>query len=194
MMTRKLIMLAYCIALATSLAVIGCSDDDDAIDDAGTDTDTDTDADTDTDTDTDTDVDADYEITVEVTLPAGFTATPDKLVGVYVDSPTPGPTTMPVGMGETVEDVTIAPGTPYQYTTYARNFPAATAPLGDGDYYLSVILFVEGGGTMQPTPGVDWAMVADTMITLPATDTIDLGTIELVLVPGGGDAGPDSGK
>ena len=179
MMTRKFMMLAYCIVLAAGMAAVGCSDDDDVVDvvdDAGTDTDTDTDTDADTDTDTDTDTDSDtdgnYEITVEVTVPAGFSATPDRLVGVYFDSPTPT-SPMPDGIGETIEDVTILP---------------------DGDYWMHVVLYVEGGGTMGPTPGVDWAKNIDTMITFPATDTIDLGTVELALVPFEADAGPDSGK
>ena len=100
---------------------------------------------------------------------------------------------MPDGIGETIEDVTIAPGTSYQYTTYARTLDGSSI-LPDGDYWMHVVLYVEGGGTMGPTPGVDWAKNIDTMITLPATDTIDLGTIELALVPFEGDAGPDSGK
>ncbi len=197
MMTRKLMMLAYCIVLAAGMAAVGCSDDDDVVDDAGTDTDTDTDtdADTDTDTDTDSDTDEDYEITVEVTLPAGFTATPDKIAGVFFDSPTPT-VPMPTGMGSIVEDITIAPGTPYQFTTYARNFPLATELLADGTYYLSVILFVEGGGgdSSMPVDGVDWAAMSSTPIVLPADDTVDLGSIELEIYGGMGDAGPDSGK
>jgi len=200
---EKMVLLACILALFAGFATFGCGDDDSSSSDSDTDTDTDTDtdsdtdtdtdSDTDTDTDTDSDTDADYEITATVTVPSEFAATPVNLVPVFYTSFPPPPTEMPVGIGDQVADPAIDADTPYELSTQAYEF-MTTTQLGDGTYYMAVVLFVEGGGTMTPVAGVDWTGASSTAITLPATGTVDVGDIELDVYGGSPDGGVDGGN
>ncbi len=192
----RVIIFACCLALAAGMSLFGCGDDDDSTGggdtdtDTDSDTDTDTDADTDTDTDSDTDSDADiqdYEITVTLTVPSDFSAVPTGITPAFYESvSTDG---MPAGLGESVENPTIDATTPYQLSTNARTFDKS-AVLPDGTYYLSVALYVEGGGTMMPEAGIDFTGTSTTPIVLPADGPVDLGEIALQLHgEGSADAG-----
>lgn len=137
-----------------------CNDSDEA--DVG-----DADADADGDTDTSTD----YTITARLSLPADFTGTAVRLQVVYFDSFPPSGE--PTVISEAIPSPAISPGTPYVLET---TLPSDTAP---GDYYLSVSLFVEGGGTSMPLAGVDYAGAAMTAISYPQTANVDAGNIPL---------------
>jgi hypothetical protein len=194
---EKMTILACALALVAGFAVIGCGGDDDAATDGGTDggTDTDTDTDTDTGTDTGTDTDtadggADYEITATLTVPSDFAATPVVMIPVFYDSFPPDPTSMPAGSGDQVAAPEIGPDTPYELSTQAYQL-ATTTPLPAGTYYMSIILYVEGGSSppSPPTAGVDYTAACPTPIELPATGTVDLGDIELTPFGSSPDAG-----
>jgi hypothetical protein len=85
-----------------------------------------------------------------------------------------------VGVGDQVDAPVIGPDTAYELTTQAYTFMTGD-PLGAGTYYMAVILFVEGGGTMMPVVGVDWTGASPTEIVLPASGTVDVGDIALAL-------------
>ena len=181
----KTIMLACVLALFGAFAAFGCGDDDAAVTDAGTDSGT--------DTDTDTDADADIVATATLTVPDDFAATPDRIQPVFYSSYPP--VGMPIGVGTAIPAPAIGPGVPFELSTNAVTLADQTVALGAGDYYLSVVLYVEGGGTMLPIPGVDWAGSSDTMITIPVDAPVDVGDIELALYEDViGDAGVDGGN
>ena len=170
-------LMALALALGVGSLAGACGDDDDdgaADADSDTDTDTDTDSDTDTDTDTDADTDADGDTVVAtITVPGDFDATPESIAAVFFASTdTSG---MPDGFGDSYQSIEIGPDTPYELVTGQAEL--------EGDYYLTVILFVEGGGGgTMPVAGTDWAGMADSAVTLgPGTGELDAGEIELSL-------------
>lgn len=171
--------------LLLSLLLAGCSDNIiDAVvpeEDGGNDTDTDvdTDADTDTDSGTDTDTDTDTvgedRIRMEIQVPAYFGEDSVKLVVQFDSAASPeGP---PEAEGETIPDPPITPGIP------GWIFHTSQGGL-DGQYYVGVVLYVVGGGTDIPAPGIDW--VGKTMFPVglgPGTGTVDIGVIPLQPAP-----------
>ncbi len=151
--------------------------------DADGDTDGDADSDTDTDTDTDTDADDAFGITATVTLPDGFTGTPDKIGShFYV---TEDVSTIPNAIGELFEDPEIAAGGSLEYKSHAMQLMTPDPP-DVGDYYVVIILYVEGGGGGGPVPipvtGVDYQGASAEMFTI-GEGPVDVGTIELALAP-----------
>jgi hypothetical protein len=201
MRLEKMMIVALALALCAGLASIGCGDDDGGSSDGDTDTDTDADTDTDTDADTDTDTDADtdtdtdadggtFQITATVTVPSDFAATPAVLIPIFSTSYPPPSDSMPAGWGDQVTTPDIGPSTPYDLATGAYAL-GTTTPLAAGTYYMSLILYVDGGSTppAQPTIGTDWAAASGTAITLPLTADLDLGEIALSLYGSSPDAG-----
>lgn len=163
--TLTLILLGL---LASALA-LGCGDDDDDDDGDGTDADADSDSDADADTDSDSDTDAGYTVTATVSVPSGFDATPVKIGAHFYDSlPPAGP---PSVMGEIIDDPEIGVDTPYDLEM--------TGVEAEGDYFLYVVLYVEGGGDTMPSPGVDYVGESE-QLTFGEGD-VDAGEIELAL-------------
>jgi hypothetical protein len=68
-----------------------------------------------------------------------------------------------------------------------------TPTTADGDYYVVAILYMQGGGTLgPPKPGVDYQAATAQRVTFTPGETLDIGTLELALAPGGGDAGAET--
>jgi len=109
-------------------------------------------------------------VTATVTVPDGFAATPVKLAAYFYSSVPPmGP---PQGMGDSVLNPNIGPGTPLELETHSAGL--------EGDYYLEIVLFVEGGGAMMPEEGVDYMGQSAGPLTL-GSGPVNAGNIELSL-------------
>jgi hypothetical protein len=148
---------------------------DDSGTDGDTDVDTDTDTDADADADTDSDTDADDLVTAKILLPAWFSGMPAKLTTSFFEVlPIVGP---PDGVGQTYLDPPIAPG-PEGYHLVSHQGGM------EGDYYVAIVLYVQGGGTDQPVPGVDWVGQSMQPVTLGAgTGTVFAGDVQLNPAP-----------
>ncbi len=151
-------------------------------DDGGTDSDSDSDTDSDTDSDSDTDTDTDSEtggedrIRVDVRLPDYFIDTPVKIRAEFRQQmPPAGP---PDGDGDTIDNPPVEPG-PSIWPFYSHQDGL------EGQYYLAVVLFVEGGGADAPLDGVDWVGATFAPLQLgPDTGTVHAGIIDLHLAGG----------
>lgn len=108
-------------------------------------------------------------------IPAGYTGTLAKLDLVY--NATPQLLGPPTG--------TLYEGTP---TGVAAGMPLTVT--GDatgvrGDYYVVAVLYMQGGGTFVPKPGVDYVAESPAPIAFDGT-AIDLGTLPVVVAPADG--------
>lgn len=146
--------------------------------DAGTDSDTDTDTDGDTDSDGDTDTDTDSGnsdiVIVPVKVPDWFPDNPTKLTCQFFSQLPPGGE--PDGVGTSIVDPPIGPGPPYP-------FHSGQADLV-GEYYVAIVLFVQGGGTEIPVSGVDWVGETPSKVTLgPDTGQVPAEVVQLHKAP-----------
>jgi len=171
---------------ALALCLSGCGET--AIDlvvtaDSGADSDTDSDSDTDVDADSDSDSDSETDappdvVRAEVVVPMWFIDTPARLTTSFFSPENMPPDGPPDGVGASYEapDITKPPEPPYELWT--------PQPPLEGPYYLVVTLFVVGGGTDMPVPGIDWVGESTVPIPIgPGTGTVAAGPIELHLAP-----------
>jgi hypothetical protein len=155
---------------AAALAIVLFACDDTVVDlvvDAGSGTDADTDADTDTSPDV---------VRAQIKVPWDFSATPARITSSFYSPASMPPGGPPDGVGASYDspEITIPPAQPYEFWTLQ--------PALEGQYYLVITLFVEGGGTDVPVPGVDWVGVSDSTVHLgPGTGTVLAGEIHLNL-------------
>jgi hypothetical protein len=152
----------------------GTGSDADSDGDADTDSDTDADADTETDTDPPPDI-----VRAEIMAPDWFDALPIRITSSFYTEEHMPPDGPPDGVGASYDspDIALAPDPPYVLWTMQP-------PFLDGQYYLVVTLFVEGGGDDVPVPGVDWVGESDTLLMIgPGTGTVEAGPIDLHLAP-----------
>ena len=161
-------------------ALASCSDEDrsDLDKDGGTDTDSGTDA-------------AQYTVTATLDVPLEFDAIPVMLASAFSkEVPGTEDTNMvPDGVGDMVQSPGIKAGQTFEYVTkYDHELLA-------GDYYFSVVLYVQGGGgaaTMYaPVPGVDWGGIATSPVALGTGSVVITDPIPLSLIPAG-DADTDT--
>jgi hypothetical protein len=166
--TAGITSLAF-LALAT-----GCGDVTvDVITDRDAGFDTGTGSDTGTVSDEDSGIDPDL-VAAAVTVPPGFDDTPLRIEVSFHDDPAPHDP--PVAMGATYVDPAIGPQKPYHLVSDQAGL--------EGAYFLQVVLFVEGGGTDEPEPGVDWVgNTKDPVVLGPGTGTVSAGNIPLHLAP-----------
>jgi hypothetical protein len=142
------------------------------LEDGGSDGDADADADGDSDADTDTGTGtAGDALDGFVTVPPGFDDEPVRLaVDFFHELP---PSGLPDVAGGSFWDPAIGPGQPFQLYL---NQPAQLW----GEYWVAVALFVEGGGTDVPVPGVDWTGHSSVKHAFgPGTGLVQVGQINL---------------
>jgi hypothetical protein len=177
---------------ALAAALTGCGEtavdlvvDGDSGNDADSDTDSDSDADSDADADSDPDSDSDSGpppdvVVAQVGVPPWFVAAPARLTTSFYAPEHMPPGGPPDGVGAAFDSPSIGPDEPFPLLT-----PQPYEPPLAGAYYLVVTLFVEGGGTDVPVPGVDWVGESATAISIgPGTGTVSAGEpIVLHLAP-----------
>jgi hypothetical protein len=113
-------------------------------------------------------------VVATITVPAGFSATPESIIATFfISSPPAG---MPDEIGDSHDTPAIGDGTPYQLVTSQAGL--------EGDYYLSVAMYVEGGGGgAMPVSGVDYVGAFDVPVTLgPGTGEVNAGELMLELM------------
>ena len=182
---------------AFTFASLACSDDtaDEGADEVGTDTTgdtstsdttgdtttTDTSSTTDTATDTTTtdttttdtgtqDCTSDAAVCLSVVVPADYAGTPvNLLVALYDTLPPMGP---PSAVLAQVPMPDIAVGMPLD----VQVFDVAN----QGDYFVYVALFMEGGGMFQPVVDIDYVGSTAAAVTVGGAG-VDVGPIDLAL-------------
>ena len=119
----------------------------------------------------------DDKVVVTVTVPPEFACTPEIISSVYFTSFPPEIGMMPSAIGDAYLNPQLGPDTPFVFTTTQGRL--------EGEYYLSIVVFCEGGGGgFIPVSGVDWVGGTMSPLTLgPGTGTIDGGTVELIVLP-----------
>lgn len=109
------------------------------------------------------------QLCATLVVPSDFAATPrSAYFGLYASLPPMGPPDVMIG---SVPAEALAAGAPLRIVHDGVDEV--------GDYHVFVALFVEGGGTFQPEPGIDYQV-----ITAPRTfgaGPVDLGAITLEL-------------
>lgn len=102
-------------------------------------------------------------------VPDDYAATPVKvIVAMYEQLPPVGP---PSDVAAIIEQVAIGPDLPYELELDGM--------MAEGDYFIYIALYNEGGGTFQPVVGVDntWSSSG----THDMLGPINLGDITLAL-------------
>ena len=112
-------------------------------------------------------------ITARMMVPPEFDGVPGLLGTMFFAADSEGG--MPDAFGDSFTNPEVVAGEAYPFTTTQAGL--------EGDYYLAIVLYCEGGGNGQfPVAGVDWLGETETAITLgPGTGTIDVGEIPLFL-------------
>ncbi len=173
---------------------LACGDDDDdngngGTMDAGADTAT-GERDTCAPSDTDTTVGLPVTAKAVIRMPDGFDGDPVEMRVSFTERlAPPGQQSMPSGLGATVKCFEIGPDNTYEIETFAIVLMGGGAPLV-GDYYFSVLLYVEGGGAGAAIPipvgNVDFSGTSSTPATIdPEGAVADFGEIEMELWPEG---------
>ena len=174
-MFRKTVMMSVLmLAMGTLAPACGDDSDDDDPNDNNKDTESDTGEDADggdggEDIDTSEDV-----ISITLNVPEAFDGTPEILGTVFFENAEM--TGMPSAMGDFINNPDIVAGEPFEFTTSQTGL--------DGEYYVAVTLYCEGGGGGQyPVGGVDWIAGNGQAVTLgPGTGTVDAGEMTLMLL------------
>ncbi len=111
-------------------------------------------------------------VRLQLQIPASFDATPVLMTVCFFDNAQM--VGIPVGFGEQISNPEIAAGDVLPISSSQAN-------LG-GDYYMSVIIYCEGGGNGRgPIAGVDWVGSEVVPVTLgPGTQIVDIGDITIV--------------
>ena len=110
--------------------------------------------------------------TIPVTAPADLVGTPRQLVVAAFDSlPVAGP---PAALLYQANNPTIAAG---QTVTVMGDAAGLS-----GDKYVLAVLYMQGGGSLSPKPGVDYVS-AGTKTTFTGK-AVTVGPLELVRLPG----------
>jgi hypothetical protein len=135
-----------------------------------------------------------------LTVPDDFDGKPIAMFVSFTDKWVPhGELSYPAGIGATILCVPIGAGLDYELETYGALMMGGTAPLV-GEYYMQVLLFVEGGGGDGTIPipegGSDYGAMTPVAVNIdPEGDVADFGTLELQVWPVGAvidmDAGPE---
>ncbi|MDD5307718.1 MAG: hypothetical protein PHU25_10400 [Deltaproteobacteria bacterium] len=134
---------------------------------------TDSDSETGTGSDADSGLEPDL-VVATVVVPPVFDAVPARIAAAFLHEP--DPRTKPDALGAQYDEPAIGAGQPYDLVSTQAGLT--------GPHYLRVILFVEGGGTGEPIPGVDFVGIAQKPVFLgPGTGTVKAGTIHLHLTP-----------
>ena len=137
---------------------------------ADSDTGVDTGPETDTDMDTDTNASA-RSLTATLKIPVDFTGITTSLqVAFFQNLPPTGP---PDGMGDTISTPVIIAGEDYVLTSETGGV--------EGEYFVYVVIFIEGGGTATPVTGVDYVGSSSSAKTLGGPGMVDFGDIEMTL-------------
>ena len=112
-------------------------------------------------------------ITAEIVVPSEFNCQPVLLSTMFFSIDSEGG--MPDAFGDSFANPEVVAGEVFAITTTQAGL--------EGDYYLAIVLYCEGGGNGQfPVTGVDWQGEIETAVTLgPGTGTIDVGEIPLFL-------------
>ena len=146
--------------------------------DDGDDSEIDSDDDTDTDTDTEAEADdsmclEDYSLCGDLQIPEDYTGTARSLaVVLYQSIPPAGP---PDGIIVEIENPDLTPG---------GTFPVRILPaLFNGEYYVWVNLYMEGGGEWAPVNGVDYIGSTGATIAFDGTP-VSFDDISLSLASG----------
>jgi hypothetical protein len=175
MLRRELGVIVF-LNMVACLGALGCNDDGDNDGSNGTggpeNQETDADAGKDSEDDTGTGEGEDI-VTGTVKIPEAFDGDASMLGTMFFADLTSGG--MPDGIGDTLTDLEAEPGGTIDFTTSQNGL--------EGEYYLAVVLYCEGGGGGQfPVAGVDWIGGTAEPLTLgPGTGTVDAGEIEIFL-------------
>jgi hypothetical protein len=111
--------------------------------------------------------------TISISVPATFTGTATQLIVAAFDSfPVAGP---PAGVLYQAPNPTVTAGQTLMVTGDAG---ALT-----GDKYVLAVLYMQGGGTLSPKPGVDYAS-AGSKVTFTGK-AVTVGPLVLAKIPGG---------
>lgn len=108
--------------------------------------------------------------TIEVSSDFSGT-TASLLVALYSALPPAGP---PDAVGGTIPMPVIGTDTPFELELADIS--------ATGDYFVYVSLYMEGGGTFVPVPGVDYIGQSASALTFDGT-AVDIGTLTLNLAP-----------
>jgi hypothetical protein len=103
-------------------------------------------------------------------VPQGFSGTPTTLMALFFKSLPPAGA--PDAFLATQQSPVIGPAHPYELE--AQNVSAT------GTFYFYAVLYMEGGGTMEPVPGVDYVGTAPDPVVSDGTP-LNLGDIQLQL-------------
>ncbi len=113
-------------------------------------------------------------VTATVTVPAGFSATAQKLRVYYFATWPPAGEDGPDGSGLTIDNPDIADGKPLQISASHGGL--------SGSYHMIGVLYVAGGaGDDEPKVGVDFAGLASNNPIMLGGGEVAGGTIELAL-------------
>ena len=147
-----------------------------SVDEDGDNTEEDSEDDTDTDTEDEGDDSMcleDYSLCGDLTIPDNYTGTARSLaVVLYSSIPPAGP---PDGIIVEIENPDLTPG---------GTFPVRILPaLFNGEYYVWVNLYMEGGGEWAPVNGVDYIGATNAPIAFDGTP-VSFDDISLSLASG----------
>lgn len=164
----------WAVAAALALPLVGC--DETVVNLIGA---ADGGADADADADADSDSDGPGDSVMARVFPQAdlfeFDAVPVRLTSAFYTAPPPEGD--PVMAGDSLDDPPIGPPPDFPPYVFHTAQPAGLEP---GQYYLGVVLYVEGGGDVEPVPGVDW--VGRTLYPIelgPGTGEVDAHDIPL---------------
>ena len=111
-------------------------------------------------------------VTGTLQVPDSFDGTPTIFATMYLDDL--DTTAMPKAFGDVINHPEITAGSSFEFTTTQAGL--------EGEYYLTVVVYCEGGGNgMFPKSGVDWVGAAGPLTLGPGTGDVDAG--EMMLIP-----------
>ncbi len=173
-MIRKHVLTSVIFTL-TAVFALQCGDDGNDKDNDTSDT-----ADSETDSDTGNTEDSDSESagtddTVAGTLqiPEEFDCTPVLFAPLYFSNPE---NNAPDQFGDVISSPEIEAGGTFEFTSTQAGL--------EGDFYLTVVVYCEGGGNGQvPKSGVDWVGQSPQLTLGPGTGEVDAGEIQLIVMP-----------
>ena len=113
------------------------------------------------------------EDTIKGTLviPAEFDCAPVTFSSMFFDQPEGG--TMPKAFGSSIDAPALEADGTYEFISTQAGL--------DGDYYMMVVVYCEGGGEGGvPVAGVDWVGASDKLVLGPGTGEVDAGDIQLI--------------
>lgn len=107
-----------------------------------------------------------------INIPADFSTAATQISVMYFSSPEGAG--MPDAFGDTILNPEIEAGSPFEFSTTQAGL--------EGDYYLMVVVYCEGGGAGAfPVAGIDWVGAAGPLTLGPNTGEVDAGEVEIML-------------